>query len=189
MVEYVFELPADPPPPSMRARGRSRALTHKGEWLQGPVPIIKDSEERYTIGVFSLLDDLNSAYLDVRKKNAANIRGPGTFAPAINIRPNGWNAGEVKLVEQAVVETWREVGAGERCSYDVYGYHDIRVGAGSGSSSALVQATIRATALEHVRHLPKETLAPFTGASSQGRIPCICRTRQLLRHESISATR
>jgi hypothetical protein len=117
MQEYTFELPTEEQHPT--ARGTARVFTHKGEWLQGPIPVIIDGEERYTIGVFSLLDDLNSAFVDVRKRLAPRepqgAEQPGAFTAAVRIRPNGWNDGEEKLVRRAVEETWREVGNGERC--------------------------------------------------------------------------
>ncbi len=148
--------------------GRARTLTHKGEWLQGPVPVIRGGVEVYTIGVFSLLDDLNSAFVDVRKRTIDGAPAKRDFTPAVTVHPNGWNDGEVRLVKKAVLETWRQLSRKERCAYDVYGYHDIKVGAGSGSSSALVQAAIRATALEHGVSVSDAILSTIHGRVEPG---------------------
>lgn len=171
MANHIFELPAAREPASLRAMGQARSLTHKGEWLQGPIPVIRNGVEVYTIGVFSLLDDLHSAFVDVRRRPADSTTLAGTFTPVVRIHPNGWNDGEVEIVEKSVRATWLELGAGERCSYDVYGYHDIKVGAGSGSSSALAQAAIRATALEHVPELDNALLSAIQSRVEPGADP------------------
>jgi uncharacterized protein involved in propanediol utilization len=150
---HAFVLPRRDGPRVVR--GTAQAFTHKGEWLQGPIPIQVDSTERYTMGVFSLLDDLNSAYVEVIKSFDP---ASSPSLPTICIAEGGWNAGELAIITKAVLETWRELAGNETCRYDVYGLHDVRVGAGSGSSSALAQAVIRATAAEHVASLSDETL-------------------------------
>lgn len=160
-----------PPPRPAAWRGTARVFTHKGEYLQGPVGVTIDGHERYTIGVFSLLDDLNSAYVDVRRTPWAGGPQDKPPLPEVRVHPNGWNEGEQQLVVAAVRTTWQELGAGEPCGYDVYGYHDIRVGAGSGSSSALVQATIRATASEHDAELGGDLLAALHSRVESGSDP------------------
>jgi uncharacterized protein involved in propanediol utilization len=170
MDDLVFELPV----PSAFAvkRAAVQVYTHKGEWLQGPIQVMSDSGPRYTMGVFSLLDKLNSAYVDVRHTLLAPPGVPQGFVPTINVHPNGWNEGEVKLVKTAVEATWRELAGAIHCEFDVYGYHDIRVGAGSGSSSALVQAAIRATAADlEIDFMASDQLAFIHARIEQGADP------------------
>lgn len=164
----------------------ARVYTHKGELLQGPIPVPGETGERYTMGVFSLLDNLNSAFVDVRlRRTTASLRPGDVPQPEPIVHPNGWNDGEVSLVRKAVVATWRAVTSRstpapgepvELCSYHVYGYHDIRVGAGSGSSSALVQATILATAAEHGVSLSDDELSEIHSQVESGADPLHLRT-------------
>ncbi len=166
-------------------RATARVRTHKGEYLQGPVPLGPGPDSDYTIGVFSLLDDLNSAYVDVRLRDDPSAPPVGTSSPAsITVQPNGWNDGEVLLVRAAVTETWRFLKQSVSCSYEVFGYHDIKVGAGSGSSSALVQAAILATAAEHGVRLVESEILEIHGKVESGadpltqKLPVIVTTRR-----------
>jgi len=166
MAEFVL-----PSPRPAAWRATARVFTHKGEYLQGPVTVTIDGRERYTIGVFSLLDDLNSAYVDVRRSEWTGAAQDDPQLPEVRLHPNGWNEGEQQLVVAAVRATWQELAGNEPCEYDVYGYHDIRVGAGSGSSSALVQAAIRAAASEHDAELSPELLASLHSRVESGSDP------------------
>src|SRR5882724_4100077 len=177
MDKLVFELPVSSTFDIERydvaghAEATARVYAHKGDWLQGPIQVTSPSGPRYTIGVFSLLDNLNSAYVDVRHTLLASPAAPQGFVPTINVHPNGWNQGEVKLVKAAVEKTWRELAGLIHCAFDVYGYHDIRVGAGSGSSSALVQAAIRATAADFGVSLRSEKLQSIHSEIERGADP------------------
>ena len=73
-----FELPGAP---TTIPRAAVEARTDKGEWLQGPIEVMSGSDRRYTIGAFSLLDDLNSAYVDVRMTTIEDPVASGTFDP------------------------------------------------------------------------------------------------------------
>ncbi|MDR6687896.1 uncharacterized protein involved in propanediol utilization [Arthrobacter sp. 1088] len=165
-METTFYMPKPANRPLLDAIGSlatAEVFTHKGEYLQGPIPLVVDGRERYTMGVFSLLDDLNSAFVDVRAHKHSPIGShaqyqTGDDSPAVSVHANGWNDGEVKIVTISVVATWKWLKIKEKPHYEVYGYHDILVGAGSGSSSALIEAAIIATAREHGRELDYEEI-------------------------------
>jgi uncharacterized protein involved in propanediol utilization len=185
-----FHLPANRVPSRERSlvggKATARVFTHKGEYLQGPAVVEVDGVERYTMGVFSLLDDLHSAFVDVRATRDETGEGMKSGVPTIEVAPNGWNEGECELVQRAVIATWDHMDLAKDLSYRVYGYHDILVGAGSGSSSALVQAAILATAREHGVELDEESVSTIhslveSGADPLGQTkPAIVATRYAL---------
>lgn len=167
-------------------RATAEVFSHKGEYVQGPISVVIDGIERYTIGVFSLLDDLHSAFVDVRAhaENSGSVNlDAADCEPVVRVQPNGWNAGEVQLVSQAVLAAWRWLRPNDVMRYDVYGYHDILVGAGAGSSSALVQAAILATCREHGVPVSDGQMALLQGSVERGadaltrELPAVVATR------------
>jgi len=168
-----FRLPTQRTPSRSRpvaGKATARVFTHKGEYLQGPVAIEVDGVERYTMGVFSLLDDLHSAFVDVRATRDHRV-ADNDEGPPVVVHPNGWNPGECELVKRAVLATWAHLELDEDIAYSVYGYHDILVGAGSGSSSAVVQAAILATGREHQVSLDESTVATIHASVESGADP------------------
>jgi hypothetical protein len=167
MQEYIFELWRGARPDGEGYRPRVHA--------QGRVAAGSDSRHHrrgrtIQIGVFSLLDDLNSAFVDVRKRLRGSCKAPSSrersLRPSRSGRMAGTRAKKSSLggrSRRLAARSARENGIPmTSMATTISGSVQVR-----GPISALVHAPIRATAAEHFpRGLSARLRQPSTFARS-----------------------